>query len=52
MEDSAEKEMQKFQVLSDKAFSEAAKIIEADEKNGKPFVPWAAKASDLLPSQP
>jgi hypothetical protein len=47
MEDSANKEMQRFQVISDEAFQKALPVIEADEKNGKPFVPWAAKSSDL-----
>jgi hypothetical protein len=51
MEDSAEAEMQKFQLLSDEAFSKALPVIEAGEKNGKPFVPWAAKASDLPQSK-
>ena len=47
MEDSAGKEMKRFQDISDKAWSEALPAVEAGEKNGKPFVPWAAKASDL-----
>ncbi|MDE1193575.1 MAG: polysaccharide lyase [Arachidicoccus sp.] len=32
---------------SDKAWKMALPIIERDEKNGKPYVPWAAKPSDL-----
>jgi hypothetical protein len=47
MEDSVNAEMQKFQVISDEAFAKALPVIEADEKNGKPFVPWASKATDL-----
>jgi hypothetical protein len=47
MEDSANAEMQKFQVISDEAFAKVLPIIEADEKKGKPFVPWAAKTTDL-----
>ncbi|MGC4102908.1 pectate lyase family protein [Ferruginibacter sp.] len=47
MEDSANKEMKRFQDISDEAWKKALPIIEADEKNGKPFVPWASKSSDL-----
>jgi hypothetical protein len=32
---------------SDVAFAKALPIIQKEEKEGKPFVPWAAKASDL-----
>jgi hypothetical protein len=35
------------QALSDAAWQKALPIIQQDEKNGKPFVPWAAKPSDL-----
>ena len=47
MEDSGDAEMKKFQVLSDEAFGKALPIIQADEKNGKPFILWAAKSTDL-----
>ena len=47
LEDSQNLEMKRFQDLSDKAWSKAIPIIEADEKKGKPFVPWASKPSDL-----
>jgi hypothetical protein len=47
LQDSADKEMAKFQKLSDEAWTKALSIIEADAKKGKPFVPWAAKPSDL-----
>ena len=47
MEDSQNLEMKKFQELSDKAWNKELPIIEADEKKGKPFVPWASKPSDL-----
>lgn len=47
MEDSANAAMKKIQALSDEAFAKALPVIEADEKKGKPFVPWASKASDL-----
>lgn len=33
--------------LSDKAFEKAQAIIKADEAKGKPYIPWAAKPSDL-----
>jgi len=36
--------------LSDEAWQKALPIIEHDEKNGKPFVPWASKPSDLKQS--
>ncbi|MCJ8210034.1 polysaccharide lyase [Mucilaginibacter sp. RS28] len=32
---------------SDEAWNKALPIIQRDEQNGKPFVPWAAKPSDL-----
>ena len=32
---------------SDAAWQKALPIIERDEKNGKPYIPWAAKPSDL-----
>jgi len=47
MEDSANGEMKKIQALSEEAFSKALPAIEAEEKNGKPFVLWAAKSTDL-----
>ena len=41
---------------SDEAWEKALVIVKADEKNGKPFIPWAAKPSDLpqakIPSFP
>jgi hypothetical protein len=33
--------------LSDAAWEKALPVIERDEKNGKPYVPWAANPSDL-----
>ncbi|MBS1665253.1 MAG: polysaccharide lyase [Bacteroidetes bacterium] len=39
--------MNTYKVLSDKAWEKALPIVEADEKKGKPYVPWAAKSSDL-----
>jgi hypothetical protein len=39
------------QRLSDKAWEKALPIIHRDEKNGKPFIPWAAKPSDLPQSK-
>jgi hypothetical protein len=47
MEDSAERVMAEVKQLSDKAWEKALPVIEADEKKGKPFVPWAAKPGDL-----
>lgn len=39
--------MNGYKELSDKAWEKALPIIEKDEKNGKPYVPWAAKSTDL-----
>lgn len=33
--------------LSDQAWEKALTVIERDEKNGKPYIPWAANPSDL-----
>jgi hypothetical protein len=56
LEDSQNLEMKKIQQLSDQAWEKALPIVEADEKKGKPFVPWASKPSDLpqakIPSFP
>ncbi|WP_345955516.1 polysaccharide lyase [Mucilaginibacter sp. PAMB04168] len=43
----ADSALAKEQRLSDLAWQKALPIIQRDEKNGKPFVPWAAKPSDL-----
>lgn len=50
MEDSAAAEMKKIQALSDKAFTKALPIIEADQKKGKIFNLSASKPTDLLKS--
>src|ERR1700749_4498875 len=39
--------MNGYKELSAKAGEKALPIIEKDEKNGKPYVPWAAKSTDL-----
>lgn len=39
--------MQVYKQVSDQAWEKALPIVEKDEKNGKPYIPWAAKASDL-----
>ncbi|GAB2824173.1 pectate lyase family protein [Ferruginibacter profundus] len=51
MEDSANKEMKRFQDSSDEAWKKALPVIEADEKNGKPFILWAGKSADLPQSK-
>jgi len=43
----ADSALAEAQHRSDIAWQKALPIIERDEKNGKPFVPWAAKPSDL-----
>jgi hypothetical protein len=47
LEDSANKVMNEVKKRSDEAWQKALPIIEADAKNGKPYVPWASKPSDL-----
>ena len=47
VEDSAAAEMKKVQDRSDAMWTKALPIIEAEAKNGKPFIPWAAKPEDL-----
>ena len=47
MQDSADAAMKKIQALSDEAWSRALPTIQAGEKGGKPFIPWAEKPSDL-----
>lgn len=43
----ADSALAKEQRLSDAAWEKALPIIQRDEKAGKPYVPWAAKPSDL-----
>ena len=47
LEDSANKVLNEVKKKSDEAWAKALSIIEADAKNGKPFIPWASKPSDL-----
>lgn len=47
LEDSADAAMKGFKNLSDQAWTKALPTIEAEEKSGKPFIPWAAVPSDL-----
>jgi hypothetical protein len=47
LQDSQDAVMKTLQAKSDEAWTKALPIIQADEKKGKPFVPWAAKPSDL-----
>jgi len=39
--------MRVYKQLSDKAWEKALPIVEQEEKNGKPYIPWASKSSDL-----
>lgn len=50
VEDSAELVMATWKKLSDEAWQKALPYVEADAKIGKPYVPWAAKPSDLKQS--
>lgn len=47
LEDSAEQAMKNHKMLSDEAWKKALPVVEAEAKKGKPYIPWAAKPSDL-----
>jgi len=47
LEDSANNEMKKVKDRSDLAWAKALPVVEAEEKKGKPYIPWAAQPSDL-----
>jgi len=47
LQNSADREMAKFMKLSDEAWAKALPTIEAEAKNGKPYIPWAQKPEDL-----
>jgi hypothetical protein len=47
LEDSAEAVMKMVKEHSDQAWEKALPVVEAEEKKGKPFVPWAALPADL-----
>jgi hypothetical protein len=48
VQDSANKVMNEWQKKSDEAWEKALPIVEAEAKNGRPYVPWASQPSDLL----
>src|SRR3982750_3152060 len=43
----ADAQKSKADARSDEAFQKALPQIQAEEKNGKPYIPWAAKPEDL-----
>lgn len=47
LEAQADSVMKEYEKLSDDAWQKALPIVERDNKQGKPFIPWAAKPSDL-----
>jgi hypothetical protein len=47
LQDSADAQLKIEKEQSEDAWKKALPIIEAEEKNGKPFIPWAEKPSDL-----
>jgi hypothetical protein len=51
MEDSADKAMEPTHKLAREAWDKAYQIVQVDEKNGKPYIPWAAKPEDLPQSK-
>ena len=51
LQDSTDNELAKCMKLSDEAWAKALPIIEAEAKQGKPYVPWAQKPEDLPQSK-
>ena len=51
MEKKADSILANIQHLSDLQFLRVKPIVDQDAKNGKPFIPWAAKPSDLPQSK-
>lgn len=51
MEAKADSVLKEIERLSDVQFEKVKPILERDAKNGKPFIPWAAKPSDLPQSK-
>lgn len=47
LEDQADSILHEYQKLSDIAWDKALPSVTRDSKNGKPYIPWAAKPSDL-----
>lgn len=47
LQDSTDNELAKYMTLSDEAWAKALPIINAEAKNGKPYIPWAQKPEDL-----
>jgi hypothetical protein len=47
MEKAADSALNLVQQQSDKTWERIKSVVEQDEKNGKPFVPWASKPEDL-----
>lgn len=47
LEQQADSALNSVKKRSDQAWQKAQQVIEQDAKNGKPFIPWAAKPSDL-----
>ncbi|NLZ73612.1 MAG: polysaccharide lyase, partial [Bacteroidales bacterium] len=47
VQDSVNQMMKKEWELSDKAFEKALPIIEKEAKEGRPYIPWASRPSDL-----
>ncbi|WP_407431330.1 polysaccharide lyase [Arcticibacter sp.] len=47
MEAHADSVMKEYERLSDEAWKKALPVVERDNKQGKPFIPWASKPADL-----
>lgn len=47
VQEETKKMMEKAQRLSDLAWEKALPIIEEEARNGKPYIPWAARPTDL-----
>ena len=47
MEKKADAIMENITALSEQQFLKVKPVVDAEAKNGKPYIPWAAKPSDL-----
>jgi hypothetical protein len=48
VQEASDRELEKAKQRSDEAWQKALPIVEREAKNGRPYVPWASKPSDLI----
>jgi hypothetical protein len=48
VQEASDRELKKSKQRSDEAWQKALPIVEREAKNGRPYVPWASKPSDLI----